>query len=157
MSFTGNAEWAACGTSTFSLAQIVLKSGQCNMHPKPELDPKFPNATILILDNVEANHQFYWAHKTTFPNVQIIYLNSHPDSSGWLSNWPKHVVFRFYDDELDPLTIVPPSDKIKRLQRDLTSYVHSDTAKAEIDKRFQVIPRKDMYAMIHMARSFMAL
>ena len=157
MAFRGNAEWSAAGTASYPLASIVMKQGQCNMHPTPALDPKFPNATVLILSDIEDNHLSIWVTPTRFPKVQIIYLDTFPPSSyfgmGWFNSFPEHVIFRYVvpDESKTNPEIVPCYHGIQRLITDLCQY-KTKTQRAAIQARFEIVSELHMTKTINQVK-----
>lgn len=154
MAFRGNAEWSAAGTRTYDKANIVILYGQCNMHPRDDLDPKFPNARTLIVLDVESNHQFYWIRRHRFPAVSVMYLHAHPDSREWLQAWiairkdyrldqERNVTIRFIKDSSDSDSIsLGPSHAIKRRIKEIMEYMPS-AEKELMQRKCLAIPKAE--------------
>lgn len=57
-----------------------------DIHPQDY--PRFPNATSVTMDRCDKNFVFYWLHEGVFPNINQIYLNSHPCEPQVLHRFP---------------------------------------------------------------------
>ena len=63
---------------------------QCmDIHPFSK-GPIFDHARYVYLDGCNKNFVYYWLNRKTFPNVQKIYLNSHPCQSNVLHRFAKY-------------------------------------------------------------------
>lgn len=74
----------------------------------------FKNAKRLIVDNCDKNFVYYWIDKVVFPNLETLYLVSHPCESAVLNRQIKtiflHERYRRYKDRWsrrNNITIVP--------------------------------------------------
>lgn len=56
--------------------KIVHLVGLGDIHPR--FDVKFPAAKEVWLDHCDKNFVYYWLYPSNFPQVERIYLNSHP-------------------------------------------------------------------------------
>ena len=69
----------------------VSISGCGDIHPS--LYPIFPNTTTVSINNCNKNFVYYWLDRKTFPNVNTIYLNSHPCSTSVLSRFKNTTIY----------------------------------------------------------------
>ena len=67
---------------------IFYKCG--DIHPWE--DTSFPDAKVVHLEFCDKNFVYYWLKPLTFPNVNTIYLNSHPcQHSSWLTHFSENI------------------------------------------------------------------
>ena len=98
--------------------QCVAIRGCGDIHPFHDA-PIFTGANIVFITGCDKNFVYYWLTSRTFPNAQIVYLNSHscdypvlrrfPRAQMYLSDWYEHYKECWVGD-LDRVTAMPRED-----------------------------------------------
>lgn len=72
---TGNEEFYNLQDAMYTNREVVFdKVGDI----KPNSYPIFPNCKTLKFNNCDKNFVFYWLRAVVFPNVETVYMHSHP-------------------------------------------------------------------------------
>lgn len=59
----------------------------------PSFYPMFPDAKTVTMRGCDKNFVFYWLQEHVFPNMQTIYLNSHPCEPVVLARFPNAMFY----------------------------------------------------------------
>lgn len=93
----GRNEWYLLTNKTINRNIVILKQ-MGDIHPTQH-KPKF-NCETLILDQCNKNFVYYWLDSGIFPDVQNIFLLSHPCEPNIFSRW--YNVQKYYPNKIVP-------------------------------------------------------